>query len=68
MFPTGSRTVTATTDGEPLSALFAHATAGMYAAAPHTQPLGRLCVGPARHLGDRRDGITLIGARIPPRR
>ncbi|QIQ01031.1 SpoIIE family protein phosphatase [Streptomyces liangshanensis] len=39
-----------------------------YAAAHHTQPLDRLCVDLARHLGDTRDDITLIGARIPPRR
>ncbi|WP_327232738.1 SpoIIE family protein phosphatase [Streptomyces sp. NBC_01317] len=39
-----------------------------YTAAHHTQPLDRLCIDLARHLGDTRDDITLIGARIPPRR
>ncbi|MET9480069.1 SpoIIE family protein phosphatase [Streptomyces sp. NPDC006638] len=38
-----------------------------YTAAHHTQPLDRLCIDMARHLGDTRDDITLIGARIPPR-
>ncbi|WP_052489468.1 SpoIIE family protein phosphatase [Streptomyces sp. 150FB] len=35
-------------------------------AAQHTQPLDRLCVTLARTLGDARDDITLIAARIPP--
>ncbi|MYV57855.1 SpoIIE family protein phosphatase [Streptomyces sp. SID3212] len=38
-----------------------------HAAAHHTQPLDRLCIDLVRHLGDTRDDITLIGARIPPR-
>ncbi|MDX3850089.1 SpoIIE family protein phosphatase [Streptomyces sp. AK02-01A] len=37
-----------------------------YAAAHHTDPLDRLCVDLVGTLGDTRDDITLIAARIPP--
>ncbi|MFD5029052.1 SpoIIE family protein phosphatase [Streptomyces sp. NPDC058405] len=37
-----------------------------HTAAQRAEPLDRLCVGLARELGDTRDDITLIAARIPP--
>lgn len=37
-----------------------------HTAVHHAQPLDRLCVTLARTLGDIRDDITLIAARIPP--